>query len=57
MGMFEVFMTKVLLTVNERKIPLKEFMQEMLSNIIQGYLKTTKGVPENIENIKIEIDV
>jgi len=49
-------MVKVLLSVNERKIPLKDFMQEMLSNIIQGYLKTTKGVPETIENIKIEID-
>ncbi len=50
-------MVKVILSVNERKIPLKDFMQEMLSNIIQGYLKSTKGVPENIENIKIEIDL
>ena len=48
-------MTKVILSVNEKKIPLKDFMQEMLSNIIQGYLKTTKGVPEVMENIKIEI--
>ncbi|MFX0000984.1 MAG: hypothetical protein ACFE9Q_12350 [Candidatus Hodarchaeota archaeon] len=48
-------MIKVILAVNEKKIPLKDFMQEMLANIIQGYLKTTKGVPENIENIKIEI--
>ncbi len=50
-------MVKVILSVNERKIPLKDFMQEMLTNIIQGYLKTTKGVPENIEHIKIEIDL
>ncbi|MFW9819546.1 MAG: hypothetical protein ACFFE5_08040 [Candidatus Thorarchaeota archaeon] len=48
-------MTTTNLTVNERKIPLKDFMQEMLANILLGYLKTTKGVPENIENIKIEI--
>jgi len=48
-------MLKVLLSVNEKKIPLKDFMQEMLSNIILGYLKSTKGTPENIENIKIEI--
>ena len=52
---FVVIMTKVILSVNEKKIPLKDFMQEMLSNIIQGYLKTTKGVPEAMENIKIEI--
>jgi hypothetical protein len=50
-------MTTTNVTVNERKIPLKDFMQEMLANIILGYLKTTKGVPENIENIKIEINI
>jgi len=50
-------MVKAILSVNEKKIPLKDFMQEMLSNIILGYLKTTKGVPENIKNIKIEINV
>ena len=50
-------MVKVILSVNERKIPLKDFMQEMLTNIIQGYLKSTKGVPENIENVKIEINL
>ncbi len=43
------------LTVNEKKIPLKDFMQEMLINIILGYLKSTKAVPENIETIEIEI--
>ena len=50
-------MLKVILTVNEKQIPLKDFMQEMLTNIIQGYLKSTKAVPENIEHIKIEIDL
>ncbi|MFX0003252.1 MAG: hypothetical protein ACFE9C_11295 [Candidatus Hodarchaeota archaeon] len=48
-------MTTTNLTVNERKIPLKDFMQEMLANLILGYLKTTKGIPEKIEKIKIEI--
>ncbi len=50
-------MTTTNLTVNERKIPLKDFMQEMLANIIIGYLKTTKGVPEDIDKIKIEISL
>lgn len=50
-------MIKALISVNEKKIPLKDFMQEMLANIILGYLKSTKGVPENIEKIKIEIDL
>ena len=50
-------MPKVILSVNEKKIPLKDFMQEMLTNLILGYLKTTKGIPENIENIKIEVSL
>ena len=43
------------LTVNEKQVPLKDFMQEMLTNIILGYLKSAKAVPENIETIEIEI--
>ncbi|MFX1531110.1 MAG: hypothetical protein ACFFBC_08360 [Promethearchaeota archaeon] len=48
-------MPNVILTVNKKQIPLKDFMQEMLTNIILGYLKSTKAVPENIETINIEI--
>jgi len=50
-------MPEVKLAVNEKKIPLKEFMQEMLTNIILGYLKSTKAVPENIEHINIQITI
>jgi len=53
----EVIMPDVNLVVNEKNIPLKYFMQEMLTNIILGYLKSTKGVPENIKKIKIEISL
>ncbi|MCK4779853.1 MAG: hypothetical protein KAT57_06695 [Candidatus Lokiarchaeota archaeon] len=48
-------MPVAILEVNEKKIPLKDFMQDMLTNIVQGFLKSTKGVPQNIENIKITI--
>ena len=50
-------MPVVHLTVNEKKIPLKDFMQEMLTNIIIGYLNSTKGIPEKLEKIKIEINL
>ena len=50
-------MLKAILSVNEKKIPLKDFMQEMLTNIILGYIKTTKGTPEHIEKITIEINL
>jgi len=48
-------MPDAILTVNDKQVPLKDFMQDMLANIILGYLKSTKAVPENIETIKIEI--
>jgi len=50
-------MPVAILEVNEKKIPLKDFMQDMLTNIVQGFLKSTKGVPQNIENIKITINL
>lgn len=48
-------MTEVKLTINETEIPLNELMDNMLTNIILGYLKSAKKVPEEIRNIKIEI--
>lgn len=50
-------MPEVKLKVNEREIPLKDFMEGMLTNILLGFLNSTKGVPENIENINIEIKI
>ena len=51
------YMPKVILEVNEKKIPLKDFMQEMFTNIILGFLKSTKGVPDDIKSIKIDINL
>ncbi|MFX1393572.1 MAG: hypothetical protein ACFFAH_08355 [Promethearchaeota archaeon] len=50
-------MTKVILKTNEKEIPLNDLMQDMLTNIILGYLKTAKQVPENINNISIKIEL
>ncbi|MFW9822876.1 MAG: hypothetical protein ACFFE4_08080 [Candidatus Thorarchaeota archaeon] len=50
-------MLEAKLIVNEEKIPLKDFMQDMLANIVLGYLNSTKGVPENIKTIRIEISL
>ena len=50
-------MTEAILEVNNKEIPLKDFMQEMLANIVLGYLKSTKGVPEEIKQISIEINL
>jgi len=50
-------MPEVILKVNEKEVPLKDFMRGMLTNIILGFLKSTKGVPDNIEDINIEIRI
>jgi hypothetical protein len=50
-------MPEVILEVNQNNIPLKDFMQEMLANIVLGYLKSTKHIPENINSISIDINL
>lgn len=48
-------MVNVDLKVNEKDIPLNDIMEKMLNNIIRGYLKSMKGVPDEIETIDINI--
>ena len=48
-------MTEVNLKINDKEIPLNELMDNMLTNIILGYLKSAKKVPEEIKKISIEI--
>jgi hypothetical protein len=56
-AILEIDMLEAKLSVNEEKIPLKDFMQDMLANVILGYLKSTKGVPENVKTIRIDINL
>ena len=50
-------MTEVVLKVNEIDVPLNDFMEQMLTNLLLGYLKTAKEIPEDINSIKIEINL
>lgn len=50
-------MTEVVLKVNEKDVPLNDFMEQMLTNLLLGYLKTAKEIPEDINSIKIEINL
>ncbi|MFX0187967.1 MAG: hypothetical protein ACFE8A_09535 [Candidatus Hodarchaeota archaeon] len=50
-------MTAVSLKINDQEIPLNDFMQEMLSNLMLGYLKAAKEVPEDIKTISIKIQL
>jgi len=43
------------LEVNGKNIPLNDIMESMLNNIIRGYMKSIKGIPEDIEEININI--
>ena len=48
-------MAEVNLNVNEKEIPLNDLMQDMLKNIILGYLKSAKEIPADMKTIKIQI--
>jgi len=48
-------MIEVKLIINDKEIPLNDLMRDMLTNIILGYLKSAKNVPEEKKSIKIEI--
>ncbi|MBD3195036.1 MAG: hypothetical protein GF317_08285 [Candidatus Lokiarchaeota archaeon] len=48
-------MADVKLEVNENEVPLNDLMEEMLENLIFGYLKSAKGIPKDIKTIGIEI--
>ena len=48
-------MKVVKLSVNEKDIPLNDIMQDMLKNLILGYLKSAKEIPSDMKIIKIEI--
>ena len=45
------------LKVNDAEVPLNDLMESMLENIILGYLKSTKGLPESIKKIEIKINL
>ena len=48
-------MSEVNLKVNDKEIPLNDLMQEMLKNLILGYLKSAKEIPSDMKTILIEI--
>ena len=48
-------MTDVKLEVNEEGIPLNDLMEDMLKNLLLGYLKSAKNIPEDKKSIKVEI--
>ena len=42
------------LWVNNRKVPLNHFVQEIIANIMVGFVKTLKGLEEPPHSIRIE---
>jgi molybdopterin-guanine dinucleotide biosynthesis protein B len=50
-------MSEVNLKVNDEKVPLNDFMEVMLKNLLLGYLNALKGIPEEINSISVKIDL
>ena len=53
---FEI-MSEVNLKVNDENIPLNDFMEDMLKNLLLGYLNSAKGIPEEVKSINVKIDL
>jgi len=43
------------LWVNDRKVPLNHFVQEVVANIMVGFVKTLKELEEPSQSIRVEI--
>ena len=50
-------MTEIVLKVNDEKVPLNDFMEDMLKNLLLGYLKSAKGIPKEIKSIDVKINL
>ena len=48
-------MSEIKLKVNDEDIPLNDMMEDMLKNLLLGYLKSAKGIPKEIKAIDISI--
>ena len=48
-------MSDVKLLVNEKPVPLKEIMQTILANVVDGFVSALNEVPEERKTISIEI--
>ena len=49
-------MKELNLIVNEKEIPLNDFIKEILANVTKGFVSSLKEIPENINKIKVEIE-
>ena len=50
-------MTEITLSINEEEIPLNPIMSKVLTNMALGFIDALKGVPEDMQSVKIEIDL
>ena len=48
-------MSDIELQVNGKEIPLNEQMQDMLENILLGYLSSASEIPDPITSINVNI--
>ncbi|MEO2066122.1 MAG: hypothetical protein ABGX17_06425, partial [Desulfurobacteriaceae bacterium] len=48
---------RVLLLVNGKKIPLKKFVQDSLRGVIEGYIRTLKGIESPLKRVEIRFEV
>jgi hypothetical protein len=50
-------MPDVKLLVNEKEVPLKDIMQSILANVIDGFVSALNEVPEKRNSISLKINL
>ena len=50
-------MTDIKVLINDKELPLNEFIKDLVVNINMGIVKSLKAIPENIKSININIEL
>ncbi len=50
-------MTDIELNINDKDIPLNDFIRNIFINVNKGLIDSLKNIPEDIKSIKIDIEL
>ena len=50
-------MVEVKILINDKEIPINQFIKDVVINVNMGLVESLKKIPENKKSIKIEIEL
>ena len=49
-------MSNAKLEVNDKDVPMNEFIETILINLCKAFIDSLKDIPEDLKSMKVEID-